>query len=403
MTHILPDTAGSLESCFVSFKYKYPLNRGYAIRRKNMYFKKAKILLGVLVAGIFLLTGCATKDERAAEEAVKQELEKLQSCDSQLIQETIDTQELLPSSQYTEETAEEIGDIFSLFYRDFSFEIKKITVDEDEDTGRAAAKLTAIDARSLAKDYSLSLLKKQVELEAVPEEVEFSLRDSCLMLKELLEEKNYGVKTSEAELSLKKEGDSWKVVHTPELDRTLTGNFASYMADPRLLSPSEIVAAHFDTIKGFDSEQLNIYLSLDHLIDTVDSYSHSLALAIGEQIGKSFGYEITGEEKDDSAAQVEASITGPDFESILADYKKQLTQWLKTSESLSQGASGRREKERELLLSCIKENEATVSKNITINLYNDGINWKIQMDSDIAGAVFGDIPSAIDSVSQDID
>ena len=65
--------------------------------------------------------------------------------------------------------------------------------------------------------------------------------------------------------------------------------------------------------------------------------------------------------------------------------------------------SGRREKERSLLLSCIEENEAAVSKDITVHLYNDGINWKIQMDSDIAGAVFGDIPSAIGSVSQDIE
>ena len=35
--------------------------------------------------------------------------------------------------------------------------------------------LITIDARSLAKDYVLSLLQKQVELEADPEEVNFHL------------------------------------------------------------------------------------------------------------------------------------------------------------------------------------------------------------------------------------
>ena len=274
-----------------------------------MHLKKTKVLLGVIMSGIFLLGGCASKSERSARESVVQELEKLQSSDSQTIQNTIDTQQLLSSSQYTEETAEEIGDIYSLFYKDFSFKIKKVTVDEDKGTGKAVTTLTTIDACNLAKDYSLSLLEKQVESEADPEEVKFSLNDSCILLKKLLEENDYGTETSEAEISLKKEGDSWKVIHTSKLDSLLTGNFASYMSDSRLLSPSEIVDAHFSTIKGFGDEQLITYLSLDQLVDTDDSYNHSLAAAIGEQIRRSFDYEITGEDQEDSQADVQVSIT----------------------------------------------------------------------------------------------
>lgn len=368
-----------------------------------MGFKKTGIFLGILVYGIFLLSGCASKSERSAREAVELDLKKLQSSDIQMIQDTIDTHELLPSSQYTEETGEEIGDIYSLFYKDFSFKIKKVTVDETEGTAKAVTKLTTIDACSLAKDYSRSLLKKQVALEAGPEEVAFSLGDSCILLKELLKKNDYGTETAETEIPLEKKGDSWKVVHTAELDSLLTGNFASYMSDSHLLSPAEIVDAHFSTIKDFDSEQLNVYLSLDHLVDTDDSYNHSMAMAIGKQIGSSFDYKITGEDQEDSRAEVQVSITSPDFEKILSSYRDQLTQWMQTSKSLSEGAQGRREKERALLLSCIENNKDTVSKDINIHLYNDGINWKIQMDSDIAGAVFGDIPSAIDSISQGIE
>ena len=367
-----------------------------------MSLKKAKVLLGGMVLGVCLLTGCTSKSERAAKEAVEQELEKLQSSDIQTIQNTIDTQELLPSSQYTEEAAEEIGNIFSLFYKDFSFKVKNVKTDEEKGTGTAKTSITTIDAYSLAKDYSLVLLKKQIELDASPQEVEFSLNDSCLLLKELLEEKDYDMETSEADISLEKEGDTWKVVHTAELDSLLTGNFASYMSDAQLLSPSEIVDAHFGTIKDFDSEQLKIYLSLDHLVETDDSYNNSLSMAIAQQIDKAFDYEITEEEQEGSTAAVQVSVTSPDFESILTSYKDQLTQWLKTSESLSAGAQGRREKERELLLSCIEDNENVTSKNIAVTLYNDGINWKIQMDSNIAEAVFGDIPSAISSISEDI-
>lgn len=367
-----------------------------------MGLKKTIVLFGAVLSGVCFLSGCATKSERSAKEAVEQELERLQSSDSQLIQSTIDAQDLLPTSQYTAEAAEEIGNIFSLFYKNFSFKVKEVSVDEEKGTGKAKTQLTTIDACSLAKDYSLSLLEKQMETDASPQEVEFSLNDSCLLLKDLLEENDYGTETSETDIPLEKEGDSWKIIHTADLDSLLTGNFSSYMSDSRLLSPFEIVDAHFSTIKDFDSEQLKIYLSLDHLVDTNDSYSNSLAMSIAEQIDKSFDYEIAEERQEDNTAKVQVSVTSPDFESILASYKDQLTQWLETSDSLSAGAQGRRDKERELLLSCIENNEATSSKEITINLYNDGINWKIQMDSDITEAVFGDIPSAIASVSEDI-
>ena len=87
--------------------------------------KRVTVLLGLLLSGICILGGCTSKEERSARKAVEQELEKLQSSDSQTILDCIDAQDLLPSSEYTDEAAEEIADIFSLFYKDFSFEVKK--------------------------------------------------------------------------------------------------------------------------------------------------------------------------------------------------------------------------------------------------------------------------------------
>ena len=129
-----------------------------------MGLKKTIVLFGAVLSGVCFLSGCATKSERSAKEAVEQELERLQSSDSQLIQSTIDAQDLLPTSQYTAEAAEEIGNIFSLFYKNFSFKVKEVSVDEEKGTGKAKTQLTTIDACSLAKDYSLSLLEKQMEI-----------------------------------------------------------------------------------------------------------------------------------------------------------------------------------------------------------------------------------------------
>lgn len=91
-----------------------------------------------------------------------------------------------------------------------------------------------------------------------------------------------------------------------------------------------------------------------------------------------------------------------DFHSIINSYKKKVSKWLKTSEALSAGTQGRREKEREILISCIEKNKKTFSQKLDIHLVNDGVNWKIQMDSEISNAIFGDAKNAVAAISGDV-
>ncbi len=361
--------------------------------------KKTILLSLILCMSCFLLYGCS-KEKSAVKEAVYQELEQLKSSDTQTIVNCIDTQNLLPSSQDYQEIGGDMAEIFTLFYKDLSYKVKKIDI-QDETHAQAKAELQLIDAHALAKDYSLTVLKKHIQLQAAPESSEFSLQDSCELLKDLMKNNSYALKEETLLLSLEKKEEEWQGIHTPELDSLLTGNFALHLTDSRLLSPSEIVAAHLDTIRDFDEDQLKVYLSLNQLGEEDSDYGEALASSIAAQVHQSFDYEILDEDIQGSQAAVKILATSVDFESILENYKEQISQWLKesTSQSLSGGAQGRREKEQELLLSCIRNNQKTVTKEVSIELENDGVNWKIQMDTALATAVLGDITAAISSAS----
>lgn len=153
-------------------------------------------------------------------------------------------------------------------------------------------------------------------------------------------------------------------------------------------------------MKEFDSEQLKHYLSLDTLTDTEDSEKNTLIQAVTEQIHQSFDFKIKKETIDGTSAVVQTAITSVDFEQILQTYQEELSKWLKTSAALAGGSEGRRQKEYELLLSCMEQNKAVVSHDVEIPLVNDGVNWKIQMTPEVSQAVFGDVQNALNTVSE---
>lgn len=351
---------------------------------------------------LLLFPACASKEEKEIRKEVEKELDGLKETEPETIQDYLDTEGLF--SEFTQEDASsalDIGEIFTLFYQNFSYEIKKVTAEETH--AEAKVKITTLDMQDVAKDYMTQSLKKRITLDATPSSVDFSLNDSYLLLEDLLRTNEYETSDTTAVIQLEKEQEQWEILHTRELDDALTGNFRQYMMDSSLLSPSEIVEIHFQTIKDFDSEQLKIYLSLDQLLDTDTEYNRAIAHAVAEQISRVFDYEVLSEKIQGKEATVQISITSVNPQSTLADYSDSLSAWLKTSESLAVGEDGRREKERELLLAAIENSTDTTTRKIKIHLENDGVNWKIQMDSAIAQAVFGDIQTAMEDVSEDVE
>lgn len=334
--------------------------------------KKRNLFLGILCLCLITLfsSGCVLKERSAVKKAVKSDLSHLKDTD-----------------------------ISALFYKDFSFKVKKITIDENKASART--QITLADTRALAHDFSRSVLTQQIKQSILSKDGEtFTTEDSALILKELLDTHEYEKIRFSVDIPLSKTEDSWQVLHSSSLDNQLTGNFLLHTTDSSLLSPSEIVDIHFDTIQNFDSKELEKYLSLDVSAKKNNPYRTLIARALAGQIDRFFDYEIVRETSDKASADVRVTVRGADFQAITDTYKKELSKWCKSSDSLSGGPEKRREKEQELLLSCIENNQATVTQTLDIHLVNDGVSWKIQMDSDVMQAVFGNIKEAVSSLEE---
>ena len=152
--------------------------------------KQIKKLLLIISLSLFsfLLSGCLSKEEKAVQHAIEKELNQLKSTDIQTIQNCIATEKFLPHDADTEELEEDVTSIFTLFYKNFHYKTERITVKENK--ASAKIKLSVIDTKKLAKDFSKASLKKHIEQDAAPTAVEFSMHDSYLLLEKLLQKNN---------------------------------------------------------------------------------------------------------------------------------------------------------------------------------------------------------------------
>lgn len=365
--------------------------------KNNKRITIAAILILILAV---LLTIFIPTEKKQIKKVVKEELNHLKHMDKNTVSEYISYQELFPDAKKEEPVSEEIAQIFPLFFKDFSFRILKVSADEKQ--AKVTVRLNTIDAKTLAKDYMKATMKKRIASSANPQSVEYSLEDYYLLLGNLLKTKTYETLEVNTTMVLNKKNESWVLEHNNNLDNELVGNFVTYLADPNLFTPEEIVKIHFDTIKDFDSEQLNRYLKIDSLFDVNDSYSHSITQALCAQIHEYFDYQVISEEDDGETAKVICDITSCDFKTILTTYENDLSSYLATSKALEDGTSGRLNTANKLLLKSIQANTSSSTTSITLQLKNDGSSWKLQMSEEVAQAILGNIGSAVAEISSDV-
>jgi len=384
-------------------------------QNKRLFFAAFLLFFSVL------LTGCASKEEKAIRQTISSELDHLVSPDATQINTYLSFQLLFPDAQQDDSSDLDpsITEIFTEFYKNFSYKISEVSYDDK--SASADVIIHNLDTHALAKDYAIAALKKRIEGDANPSQVDFSLSDSYLLLDKTLKNHDYKQVESDIKIQLKKKNNVWEIVEDTDFDNELSGNFLTYMSDSNLLSPKQVVKIHFDTIKKFDAEQLNRYLSLDSLLNTDNTYTSSIAHALAEQIHKSFDYKIKSDSVENNSAKVVVKITSTDFTSILETYQKQISEWVQSSDALEAGllTDGQldshgialqtvldhieHEKGREFLLKAIQDNTATTSETVEISLTNDGTSWKMQMDQNLAQAILGGVSSTLADVQEDVE
>lgn len=346
---------------------------------------------------LFTLSGCQKKVSSPPVAALEESLNLIKNADQKTVDKFISVQTLFPNSADYETLDQDISEVFTLFFKDFDYQITDSNIQDQ--TAEINLKLTTINAKALAKDFIAESIVKQLQGEAAPSAVTYSLQDYYLSLHDLLANNTYEPETSEHTIYLSRHDEVWEIDEDQQLENILTGGFITYVADPDLFTPEEMVALQFDTIKRFDKEQMNQFLSLDELFSADDEYKRTISKALAEQILNYLDYQITDSSDDGITATVSMDVTSCDCHSIIQNYTDAVNEYLGTSEALEAGISGRLTKSNQILVDCINSNTSSSTTSITLTLVNDGATWKLKMDDNVAQAILGNIGDAIASIS----
>ena len=354
----------------------------------------------LLVFAVSMIIGCSHSEKADVKGVITNELDLLKNLDSDTVQKYISYKELFPDATEKIELSREVEEVFSLFFQDFDYKILRIKVDKDKKEASASLKLTTIDAKALAKDYTVSHLKDAI-LNAADsashntEEQSDSMEDRYLILNELLKDHTYKTVETDCTLTLQNNGtdrEDWEIRRSHDLENSLVGGLITYLSDSDLLTPEETLTVYLNTLKTMDQDQMSNYLGLESLLTTSDSAKNSIASALVEQMHKTFDFKITDSDVESYHAVIQTEITTFDSDAILKAYQKELDEYLASPDAVIDGPQKRYKHSRELLLHNMEKNTGTLTHPAVFVLTNDGASWKLQDDGHSIGAgIFGNL------------
>lgn len=354
----------------------------------------------LLVFAVSMIIGCSHSEKADVKGVITNELDLLKNLDSDTVQKYISYKELFPDATEKIELSREVEEVFSLFFQDFDYKILRIKVDKDKKEASASLKLTTIDAKALAKDYTVSHLKDAI-LNAADsashntEEQSDSMEDRYLILNELLKDHTYKTVETDCTLTLQNNGtdrEDWEIRRSHDLENSLVGGLITYLSDSDLLTPEETLTVYLNTLKTMDQDQMSNYLGLESLLTTSDSAKNSIASALVEQMHKTFDFKITDSDVESYHAVIQTEITTFDSDAILKAYQEELDEYLASPDAVIDGPQKRYNHSLELFLHNIEKNTGTLTHPAVFVLTNDGASWKLQDDGHSIGAgIFGNL------------
>ena len=364
--------------------------------KERTHMKISKRLLPLLVILAVFIIGCSSVSKTDIEKAITNELDLLKNLDSETTLKYISYQELFPNSTENADLSDEVKEVFSLFFQDFTYKVLDIDVDKSNQSATASVRLCTLDSKALAADYAASRLRNAILSDVDSKDTEEntdSLAERYLLLNHLLKTHKYDTAERNCEIKLQKSSDkhgTWEIKRTSTLENDLVGGLITYLSDPDILSPEDTLAVYLKTLKKMNVEEMSNFLGVESLLNTTDSDKNAIASALVEQVHKKFNYEITGSTSEGYSAVVEAKITSFDSESILTAYQQELDTYLSSTDAVIDGSEKRANYSLQLLLKNIQENKSTHTSTAVFHLVNDGISWYLENGSEELGnAIFG--------------
>lgn len=336
------------------------------------------------------LSGCGYA---GPEKAVRQELDLIKKLDESTIKAFVSYEDIQLSGDQTQEIGAETTEAVKLFFKDFEYHIRSSSLSEDENSAVVTVDITNLDAKALAKDLCRIMITESSDHD--DSNGSQGLASAFSLMKDCLENNTYETRTTSATVNLSRKGDTWLIQESAELEDQLAGGLATYLSDPYLLTPQEVLDITLEPFHDFTGEQWITYLNIQDVFSVGTDLAPQIDQALASQISSFFDYKIESVTQDGDEATANVQITSLDLESVINQCRSQLLEYAQTTESIRASDEELALKTAEILLEALNNNTASVTNTVPFQLINNGYTWEEAPDESFADALLGGVTDAV--------
>lgn len=336
-----------------------------------------------------ILSGCSA-NKNSPKGVVRKELNLIKNLDEETIESFSSYKIFSESESLPAEIRQSALEAMKLFFQNFSYKIEDTNITKDQAV--VTVSITNIDARTLANDLCRAIIADSLNHPAKAEQSSVAFYSD--LLKYLLTQNQYELKTTTLEIPLEKIEGIWTIISSAKLEDGLVGGLSSYMMDPDIVSAQELVEINLKYFQDMTPDQFLSYFGIDDIFSTSSSTADEIDLAFASQILDHLTYQIVSSNQTDSSAEVLVDITNLDLYSVLDSYKVALLAYAETADPILSTEQERNEKTALLLLESLQETDEVTTNTLSIQLKNTGLIWEIQNTSELTEAILGNITEA---------
>ena len=346
----------------------------------------------LLVCSSLYFSGCGYA---GPEKAVRRELDYIQKLDEDAISSFFSYENFPLHSDQSSGTGSDTTEAIRLFFENFKYHIDSSTQSQNGTEATVNVSLTNLDAQELAKDLCREIYRDSLSYS----HSDYDIHSAFSLMKECLERNDYPAKTTTATIHLTSENDVWTIDSTPELENDLTGGLVSYLSDPYLLSPEDILDLTLAPFKDFTAEDWQSYLEISDVFAVGTDQADTIDKLLFQQIAAFFDYQITDVVQDGDDAKVTVNITSLDLNTVIESCLGPLRDYGTSTESIRASSEEFNRKTGEILITALEDNVSSTVTQITVLLHNDGHTWDPVLDTSFTDALLGNLDESLASLN----
>ena len=378
----------------------------YLVRHKT---QKRKFTIGIpLIIAlqatlIILLFALHRRENTRPSAAVSTELDRIRQLDDRTISNFIDYQILTGREEaVTDNTALSPAALKAvhLFFSDFSYEITN--EHEEKKEADVDVLIHLLDTRALAHDLRLSLTSSMIDLNETSPQTWADLGTYFELLADTLETHQYESITTSATFHLDKIDGNWVIDIDEQLQDEIVGGFGTWLTDPDLIAPDEILAIYLEKFGDLDADGWIRYFNMNDFFATGSTAKATqLDRTYAQRISSDFAWKIGSQElNEDGSCSIDVDITSVDLPAAAAVYEGKLTAYARTSESITSDTSTLVDKSAGFLIEALNENDARLVTPVAVTMSDEGGAWHLVITPELTNAFLGDLDSALEVLRQ---